>query len=66
MPKHPGLQTSLFVYKDLSEKLSCPKCGRLVKVVVPATTFVYLVHGPEDICAMDSDQAVESGQSRLP
>lgn len=54
MPKHPGNQNSLFVYKDLSEKLTCPECGRLVSAVVPATTFVYLVHGPEDICVIDN------------
>lgn len=53
MPKHPGNQTSLFVYKDLSESFICPECGRQAKVVVPATTYTYLVHGPEDICVMD-------------
>lgn len=54
MPKHPGNQTSLFVYKDLAERLICPECGRVVKVVVPATTFAYLVHGSEDICVIDN------------
>lgn len=54
MPKHPGLQTSLYIYKDLSKKVICPVCERIVKVVVPATTFTYLVHGTEDICVIDN------------
>ena len=61
MPKHPGSQASLFIYKDLSEKLICPICGREVRVVVPATTFTYLVHAPEDLCVMDNVKVVKSG-----
>lgn len=61
MPKHPGNQASLFVYKDISEKLICPICGREVRVVVPATTFTYLVHGQDDLCAMDNVKVVKNG-----
>ena len=61
MPKHPGSQASLFIYKDLSEKLICPICGREVRVVVPATTFTYLVHAPDDLCVMDNEMAVDNG-----
>lgn len=54
MPKHLKKQTRLSVYKDLSEPLTCPDCGRIVNVVVPAVTFTYLVHGKKDICVIDN------------
>ncbi len=61
MPKHPGKQNSLFVYKDLSDSVKCPLCKRVVRVVVPATTFTYLVHGKDDLCVIDNQKAVEGG-----
>jgi len=54
MPKHPGLQVTLFAYNDQAEKLICHICGRMVKAVVPATTITYLVHAPNDICVTDN------------
>lgn len=63
MSKHPGKQTSLFIYKDLKNKLICPSCGRAVKVVVPATTFTYLVHGSDDLCVIDNLEEVQGGKS---
>lgn len=68
MPKNPGIQSSLFIYKDIPEALVCPICARLVAVVIPAETLTYLVHTPEVICVMDNNppmqeivQAVKSG-----
>lgn len=54
MPKHPGYPNPSFLYKPLHKKPSCPLCGRLVNVVVPAATFTYLVHTQDDVCVMDN------------
>ncbi len=61
MPKHPGNQSSLFVWTDLFSRPVCPECGRLVKAVVPATVVTYLVHSPDDICVIDWQTLFEFG-----
>ncbi len=61
MPRHPGNQNSLFVWTDLLSRPLCPECGRLAKVVVPATTVTYLVHGRDDICVVDWQTLFEFG-----
>lgn len=55
MSKLPPDGGHTFFYKPIHKKPSCPLCGRLVNLAVPATTFTYLVHAQDDICVMDNN-----------
>jgi len=61
MSKHPPTQKELFYYKDVAEKLVCPNCKKLVKVVIPASSVVYLVHHNGEVCALDSGRGFNRG-----
>lgn len=54
-------QDPLFYYKDLTERLICPNCKKLVKVVIPASSAVYLVHYDGGVCALDSGREFGRG-----
>lgn len=54
-------QDILFYYKDLTERLICPNCKKLVKLVVPASSVVYLVHHDGEMCALDSGRGFGRG-----
>ena len=61
MPKHPPKQNHLFVYEDIKERVVCPNCKGIVKVVIPAITVTYLVHRNGEVCTLEHDRGFRRG-----
>lgn len=63
MPKHPPNQKRLFRYKDITDRLVCPNCRRIVKTVIPATSVTYLIHKNGEVCVLENSRGVPDGKS---
>lgn len=61
MPKRQESKPVLFYYEDIAERVICPNCRKLVKMVVPATIVTYLVHPGGAICVLENNRGLPSG-----
>lgn len=61
MPKHPTPQEHLFYYEDIAERVICPNCKGIVKIVIPATSVTYLIHLNGEICVLENSRRFSNG-----